>query len=66
MQSYGILKRKFPEFEQKFLWQQQGMLEYLKEYGRKPRSVGEAKLQYKPDIDLDFYISTPGFAEQTT
>jgi hypothetical protein len=66
LQSYGILKRKFPEFQQKFLWQQQGMLEYLKDYGRKPRSVGEAQKEYELDFDLDFYISTPGFSEQTT
>jgi hypothetical protein len=55
MQSYGILKRKFPEFEQKFLWQQQGMLEYLKDYGRKPQAVGEDYSDYGFASVLDFY-----------
>jgi uncharacterized protein DUF2851 len=55
LQSYGILKRKFPEFDQKFLWQQQGMLEYMKEYGRKPRAVGEKFSQYGFGELLEFY-----------
>ena len=42
LNSYGILKRKFPNMPQNFLWQQQGMLEYLKEYGRKPGMVSES------------------------
>jgi hypothetical protein len=32
-EKYGILARKFPQIQQKFVWQQQGMLEYLKESG---------------------------------
>ena len=32
-EKYGILQRKFPQIQQEFIWQQQGMLEYLKESG---------------------------------
>lgn len=42
LQTYGILKRRFSDMPQNFLWQQQGMLEYIKEHGRKPGMVSEA------------------------
>lgn len=33
---YGALKRKFPDIPQNYIWQQQGMLEFMKEYGKRP------------------------------
>jgi len=51
---YGILRRKFPELPQNFLWQQQGLLEYLKEYGNKS-AVKEALSEYGFGEVLNFY-----------
>lgn len=34
LNQYGILKRHFVYLPQDYVWQQQGMLEYIKEYGR--------------------------------
>lgn len=31
--SYGILRRRFPSQDQSFVWQQQGMLEFMRRYG---------------------------------
>lgn len=52
---YGILNKKFPDLPQNYLWQQQGMLEYLKEYGKKSGFVSEAIKQYGFAEVLSFY-----------
>lgn len=63
LNSYGILKRKFKDMPQNFLWQQQGMLEYLKEYGRKPNIVAEAIKDYGFAQILSFYRSATSMFE---
>jgi len=52
---YGVLKRKFPNVPQNFLWQQQGMLEYMKEYGTKKNVEKEAFSGYGFGELLSFY-----------
>lgn len=39
LNNYGILKRKFPTIGQNYIWQQQGMLEYIKEQGKKSNVI---------------------------
>ncbi len=55
LHKYGILKRKYPDLPQNFLWQQQGMLEYMRLYGRKPNIVSEAIKDYGFAETLSFY-----------
>lgn len=55
LHSYGILKKRFPNLPQNFLWQQQGMLEYIKENGRKPDYISEARNTYGFAEILSFY-----------
>ncbi|MES2765076.1 MAG: DUF2851 family protein [Bacteroidota bacterium] len=55
LHSYGILKRKFPNLPQEFLWQQQGMLEYMREHGRKSNVVRETLKTFGFAGVLDFY-----------
>lgn len=55
LHTYGILKRKYPNLPQTFLWQQQGMLEYMRLYGRKPNIVSEAIKDYGFADSLTFY-----------
>ena len=55
LHTYGILTRKFKNIPQNFLWEQQGMLEYLKEYGRHPNIVREAVKNYGFAEILSFY-----------
>lgn len=40
--SYGLLNRKFPNIPQNFIWQQQGMLEYLREIEHRNLNISEA------------------------
>lgn len=54
LNQYGKLSRRFPELSQKYLWQQQGMLELLNEIGHKDR-VAEIKKEYGFASILDFY-----------
>jgi hypothetical protein len=63
LNSYGILNRKFKEMPQNYLWQQQGMLEYLKEYGRKPNVVAEALKDYGFAQILSFYKTATSMFE---
>lgn len=51
---YGILSRQFPAMPQQFVWQQQGMLEMLRQ-PTAPPSLGEAFRQYGAVVALDFY-----------
>lgn len=55
LNEYALLKRRFPNIPQNFLWQQQGMLEYLLEYGRKPNLLAEAIKDYGISTILSFY-----------
>jgi len=55
LHTYGILKRKFRNLPQNFLWEQQGMLEYMKEYGRRPNIVRDAVKSYGFAEILSFY-----------
>ena len=43
---YGMLLRRFPNQRQDYIWQQQGMLEYLRHHGRRTSSCGEAIRAY--------------------
>jgi hypothetical protein len=55
LNQYGILKRRFPLIPQNFLWQQQGMLEYIKERGTYSNIVSEAFKEYGFFETLSFY-----------
>jgi len=55
LHSYGILTRKFPSLPQNFLWEQQGMLEYMKEFGKRPNVVRDAIKTYGFAEILSFY-----------
>lgn len=55
LNKYGVLARYFPDFSQNFLWQQQGMLEYLREHGKKRNIVAEAIADYGFGEVLNFY-----------
>lgn len=52
---YGILKRRFEDLSQSFVWQQQGMLEYLKDHGNKRKITAEEIEQYGIHQILNFY-----------
>lgn len=52
---YGKLERQFPNMPQNYLWQQQGMLEYLQEYGKKPSIISETVKEYGFAQILSFY-----------
>jgi hypothetical protein len=43
---YGLLHRRFPEQRQDYVWQQQGMLEFLRQHGRRTSTCGEAIRSY--------------------
>jgi hypothetical protein len=51
---YGVLARKFPEFPQNFIWQQQGMLEYTKEIEHKTSTITEMIDRFKIEGTLNF------------
>jgi hypothetical protein len=53
--NYGILDRKFETLSQSYVWQQQGMLEYLKDYGTKRQITAEAIQDYGIHHILEFY-----------
>jgi hypothetical protein len=52
---YGLLTRKFPDLPQNFLWQQQGMLEYIKQFGSQNNVASEALKEYGFAEILSFY-----------
>jgi hypothetical protein len=52
---YGKLSRQFRNLPQNFIWQQQGMLEYLKERGNMHNIVSEAIKNYGFAEILSFY-----------
>lgn len=55
LNQYGKLERHFPEIPQNFLWQQQGMLEYMREHGNKKNIVAESIRDYGFGEVLNFY-----------
>lgn len=55
LNEYGMLKRKFPDIPQNYLWQQQGMLEYIREYGNQNNVASEALREYGFAEILSFY-----------
>ncbi len=55
LNKYGILNRRFEDISQDYLWQQQGMLEYIKEKGRTGNLVAEAFRKYGFSEVLSFY-----------
>ncbi len=64
LHTYGVLTRKFKGIKQNFLWEQQGMLEYMKEYGRRPYVVRDAVQNYGFAGVLSFYrLGRPPFKE---
>lgn len=52
--SYGILRRKFPNIPQNFIWQQQGMLEFLREIEHRNLNISEAINSYGIGSVLSF------------
>lgn len=52
---YGVLSRRFENLSQSYVWQQQGMLEYLKEHGNKRAITAEEIQTYGINQILDFY-----------
>lgn len=55
LHQYGKLARKFKDLPQNFLWQQQGMLEYIKDHGRRVNIVSESLKEYGFAEILSFY-----------
>jgi hypothetical protein len=55
LNNYGILNRRFPDIPQNYLWQQQGMLEFIKENGRRADYVKEMIKLYGFGDVLKFY-----------
>ncbi len=55
LHNYGVLTKRFPEIPQNYLWQQQGMLEYIKEHGRRATYVKEMIKVYGFADVLKFY-----------
>jgi hypothetical protein len=52
---YGVLSRRFKNLPQNYIWQQQGMLEYLKEYSHKKNIICESVREYGFAETLNFY-----------
>lgn len=52
---YGLLSRRFSDLSQDYVWQQQGMLEYLRDHGNKKNITAEEIQDYGINQILDFY-----------
>ncbi len=53
---YGMLKRRFPTLSQQYFWQQQGMLEYIREHGERGENIAaESIASYNFADALHFY-----------
>ena len=50
---YGILKSRFPDFSQTYIWQQQGLLEFLNNF--ELNKVKEFESEYSVSEIIDFY-----------
>jgi len=53
--TYGLLSRRFTDLSQDYVWQQQGMLEYLRDHGNKKNITAEEIQDYGINQILDFY-----------
>jgi len=53
--TYGALLRRFPGMSQRYFWQQQGMLEYIREHGSRDNIAAEAIFRYGFADALHFY-----------
>ena len=51
---YGHLRRRFPELEQGYVWQQQGMLEYLRHHGTRTTVCADIIRTYGLERTLRF------------
>lgn len=52
---YGVLTRKFPDLPQNFLWQQQGMLEYMRDIESNSSTISDAIQLYGVGNLLSFF-----------
>jgi hypothetical protein len=55
LNKYGVLTRKFPELPQNYLWQQQGMLEYMREIETGSATISDALAFYGIGKLLSFF-----------
>ncbi|MCX6154793.1 MAG: DUF2851 family protein [Candidatus Kapabacteria bacterium] len=55
LNKYSVLNKQFKGVPQEYIWQQQGMLEYIRLYGRKPSVASEAIAVYGFADVLSFY-----------
>ena len=56
---YGHLRRRFPSQAQDHVWQQQGMLEYLRHHGNRVSTCADAIREYGLDPTLQFLRAEP-------
>ena len=52
--AYGILRRRFPDQVQNHVWQQQGMLEYMRQHGGRSSTCAEAIREYGLSRTVEF------------
>jgi hypothetical protein len=55
LNKYGVLTRRFPELPQNYLWQQQGMLEYMREIETSSSTISDALHFYGIGNLLSFF-----------
>jgi hypothetical protein len=55
LQRYGIINRRFPDMPQNYLWQQQGVLEYIKDYGANKKNISDFSALKNYARKFDFY-----------
>ncbi len=53
--TYGLLSRRFADLSQDYVWQQQGMLEFLRDHGNKKNITAEEIQDYGINQILEFY-----------
>lgn len=51
---YGVLRRRFPQIAQDYVWQQQGMLEFLRDHSRQATVCAEVIREYGFARTLEF------------
>ena len=55
LNKYGILTKRFPNIPQDYIWQQQGMLQYMKDHGQRKNIVSDVIKNYGFAETLSFY-----------
>jgi len=55
LNKYGILTKRFPNIPQDYIWQQQGMLQYMKDHGQRKNIVSDVIKSYGFAETLSFY-----------